>query len=90
MQYLIKDAIITSREITDTTGQLKQLYYYVKQFDSSYGIKITCKSDNSPTYSESTFGITHSYEQAVEWVTLMAANEVTPITLHDIVDDLMF
>ena len=82
--------LVDKTELRDDTGNIWELGYYVteSQKEGIYGIKIERTSKNSVTETEETFGITISYEEAKEWAHMMAEGKVTPITLHDIVDDL--
>ena len=86
---------IDRAEMKDENGTVWELGYYVRSFNDSgggqdvYGIKI--ERVNIPVgckESEETYGITRSFEEAEMWAKKMAAGTVTPVTLHDIVDDL--
>jgi len=72
---------------TDELGSNWDLSYYIQTENSEdqtfYGIKI------ERTSSEETKGITKSYEQAEKWARAMAAGALSPLALHDYIDDLV-
>ena len=65
-----------------------ELTYFVRTFDeyegqTAYGIKIEGRNAGSSDYiSEETLGITFSYEEAVEWIHMLADGKATPTHLH--------
>lgn len=90
--------------LADEQGSKWELIYYVQIFDDAstglitYGIKIErcCHGKNQKNNqekiqlnSEETLGLTHSYEEAQSWAQKLANGAVTPVCLHDVIDDLM-
>ena len=80
---------------TDTEGSEWEFIYYILTFENktepnTYGIKVERRSDKPAVeMSEETGGLTFSYEEAESWVRIMEANAVGPISLHEIVDELV-
>ena len=84
---------VTTAEITDDMGKITKLGYYVCLFEkdgypTAYGIKIESYS-NGKFSKEETCGLTRSYEEAESWVRKLANGVTTPLTLHDIIDDMV-
>ena len=76
----------------DESGGTWELGYFIQKFmgdDVVYGIKIEKRAPDGRNESQETCGLTTSYEEAEGWVRKMAKGQVTPIALHDIVDDFM-
>jgi len=71
-----------------------ELHYLIccqpgKSNEKGYGLKITSRSlcKQATGYEAETEALTHSYAQAHTWAQQLAQNGVTPLTLHDVVDD---
>ena len=82
--------MIERADLQDEYGSKWELKYYVQSHagekEKTYGIKVErCGKDGM--ISEETFGVTASYEEAASWVRKMANGKVTPLTLHDVVDN---
>lgn len=94
---------VSEGSLQDETGFTWEMGYYVKSISIDtaeggdslpvvYGIKIERVNQSQPIkqiISEETDGITDSYEEAEKWAILMAHGGVTPLHLHDAVDDLV-
>ena len=82
---------IDRAEIRTEVGGVWELKYYVKEIGKVYGIKIErhSRQEEAETVSEETEGITPSYEKAQKLAQKLARGMVTPISLHDVVDDLI-
>ena len=85
-----KDLLIEVVELTTGADIKWNLLYYVKVLadGKAYGMKIE-RQGHDGILSESTGGLTRSYEQDVDWIRLLARGKVTPWTLHAVVDDLV-
>ena len=81
--------------ITDIESNKCELGYYILAFGNetdpnTYGIMIKCRLCNSDREMlETTCDLTSSYDEAEGWVRMMAAREVGPVSLHEIVDELV-
>ena len=79
--------------IVDVAGTKWDLNYKVINVDGAYGIRIEKSSQGLAAKKEiiyeETGGITHSQQEAEAWLHKMAEGRVTPISLHDIVDELV-
>lgn len=73
--------------IQSETGSIWELKYYVQELGKAYGLKIE-RYAAGETVSEETCGITLSYEEAESMARKLAKGTVTPLSLHDVVDDL--
>lgn len=83
---------IDSSTLRGEEGTEWELKYYVGTLETNpitYSIKIE-RCSPGETLTEETGGITTSYEEAEKWAKIMAKGSVTPISLHDIVDDLHY
>ena len=64
-----------------------KLLYYIAVVGAAYGIKVEqVDTDGSLTMEESK-GLTHSYNEVEALVKTFMKCAVTPITLHDVIDD---
>ncbi|MCL2421753.1 MAG: DUF6514 family protein [Defluviitaleaceae bacterium] len=89
-----KGILISEAKLKDENSNIYKMGYYVLPFgldgdQAAYGIRIEKTDVKGNTSAEETGGLTHSYDEAEGWVRRLAAGEVTPFTLHDVVDDLM-
>ena len=90
--------------IDNETGSTWELNYYVLEIGKAYGIKIeryaagdrdaagdraTGGKAATEIVSEETSGITYSFEDAQKLARKLARGKVTPIGLHEVVDDLV-
>ncbi|MCL2399509.1 MAG: DUF6514 family protein [Defluviitaleaceae bacterium] len=92
--------LVTKSELVDGMGIKWILEYYILIFDvglgqRSYGIGIEGRSFNKDasekSLSESTQGgITHSFDEAEEWVCKLAQGTAFPINLHEYVNDFIY
>jgi len=78
--------------LRDDFGGRWDLRYYVATIENAdkvtYGIKIE-RDVQDEKNSEETMGLTHSFEEAEAWSQKLAAGLVTPLCLHEVIDDLM-
>lgn len=87
---MTRDIVLEGVELEN--GMTCELGYHILTFNqadtpAAYGIRVEKSDVAGITSSEETFGLTHSYEEAEAWLQKLAAGRVTPLTLHDIVDD---
>ena len=84
---MVKDLRVEVRAITDETGAVGELRYYVRIFNMAYGIKIELCTSEGIVFSEETCELTYSYDDAEGWVKKLASGRVTPMSLHDMADE---
>jgi len=78
--------------LIDQTGIKWELNYKLIELDGAYSIGIEKsgqgKAVKREIIYEETKGLTYNKQEAEAWLHKLAAGRVTPISLHDIVDDL--
>ena len=90
---MFNDLRVGNSELKDETGNIWELGYYVRTFNEEqgqvvYGLKIERSDADNQKMSESTCGLTSSYEEAEGIAMQLLEGTVTPMSLHAVVDDL--
>ena len=88
---MVRDVRLEQAELADGEGGQWKLEYYIRIYEGAvalevYGIKIK-RIGPDGSLSEATPGLTHSYKEAKNWLKILAASKVTPLSLHDTIDE---
>jgi len=83
-----RDFLVGNAELRGEDEKRWKLLYYISLDGAVYSIKIE-RVGSDGTLTEETGGLTYSHSEAEAWVKMLIKGTVTPLTLHEVVDDLM-